>query len=175
EPWPKDCQLRAMLTGGDKLRRQPPDSFPAALLNHYGPTESTVVTTWAAVGSSKLQAPSTREVSSNKPQEGDGEDTLRESAAVSAPPIGRPISNTQVYVLDRRLQPVPIGVPGELHIGGVGLARGYLSRPRLTAEKFIANPFSREPHSRLYKTGDMVRCLADGNLESLGRLDNQAK
>ncbi|RKZ84633.1 MAG: hypothetical protein DRR19_17430 [Candidatus Parabeggiatoa sp. nov. 1] len=90
-------------------------------------------------------------------------------------PIGRPIANTQIYILDQSLQPVPIGVPGELHIGGVGLARGYLNRPELTAEKFINNPFSDDPNSRLYKTGDLARYLPDGNIEYLGRIDNQVK
>jgi len=91
------------------------------------------------------------------------------------PTIGRPIANTQVYILDRQLQPVPIGVAGDLHIGGDGLARGYLNRPDLTAEKFIANPFSTDPPSRLYKTGDLGRYHPDGNIEFLGRIDNQVK
>ncbi|MFL9453891.1 condensation domain-containing protein [Tolypothrix bouteillei VB521301_2] len=90
-------------------------------------------------------------------------------------PIGRSIANTQIYILDRYNQPVPTGVPGELHIGGVGLARGYLNRPETTAEKFIPNPFSAEPGSRLYKTGDLVRYLSDGNIEYLGRIDFQVK
>ncbi|MDM8568726.1 amino acid adenylation domain-containing protein, partial [Thiotrichales bacterium HSG1] len=90
-------------------------------------------------------------------------------------PIGRPIANTQIYILDRQLLPVPIGTPGELHIGGAGLARGYLNRPELTAEKFIPNPFSEEPNSRLYKTGDLARYLPDGNIEYLGRIDHQVK
>ncbi|MEH1951649.1 MAG: amino acid adenylation domain-containing protein [Nostoc sp.] len=89
--------------------------------------------------------------------------------------IGRPIANTQIYILDSHLQPVPIGVPGELHIGGAGLARGYLNRPELTNEKFISNPFSDEAHSRLYKTGDLARYLPDANIEYLGRIDNQVK
>ena len=90
-------------------------------------------------------------------------------------PIGRPIANTQLYILDRYLQPVPIGVGGELHIGGAGLARGYLNRWELTAEKFIPNPYSDEPDARLYKTGDRARYLPDGNIEYLGRIDNQVK
>jgi 2-polyprenyl-3-methyl-5-hydroxy-6-metoxy-1,4-benzoquinol methylase/acyl carrier protein len=102
----------------------------------------------------------------------------------SAPTIGKAIANVQIYLLDQNLQPVPIGVPGELHLGGAGLARGYLNRPELTAEKFIANPFDPplaplnkggEEPSKLYKTGDLARYLPDGSLEFLGRIDNQVK
>ncbi|WP_284190250.1 non-ribosomal peptide synthetase, partial [Vibrio zhanjiangensis] len=90
-------------------------------------------------------------------------------------PIGRPINNVEVYVLSPEQQLVPIGVPGELYVGGVGLARGYLNRPELTADKFIAHPFSDDPDARLYRTGDLVRWLPDGNLVFLGRLDHQVK
>ncbi|MBW4575234.1 MAG: amino acid adenylation domain-containing protein [Aphanothece sp. CMT-3BRIN-NPC111] len=90
-------------------------------------------------------------------------------------PIGRPIANTQIYILDTQLQPVPIGVPGEMYIGGISLARGYLNRPDLTADRFITNPFSQETKSRLYKTGDLARYLPDGNIEFLGRIDQQVK
>ncbi|HEX8472730.1 MAG TPA: amino acid adenylation domain-containing protein, partial [Pyrinomonadaceae bacterium] len=90
-------------------------------------------------------------------------------------PIGRPIANTECYLLDANLQPVPLGVSGELYTGGVGVARGYLGLPALTAEKFIPHPFSREPGARLYKSGDMARRLSDGNIEFLGRVDHQVK
>jgi len=89
--------------------------------------------------------------------------------------IGRPIANTQAYLVDGQREPVPIGVPGEILLGGAGLARGYLNRPELTAEKFIPNPFSTEPGARLYRTGDLGRYLPDGRIEYLGRLDRQVK
>ncbi|MCE0464996.1 AMP-binding protein, partial [Pseudomonas uvaldensis] len=91
------------------------------------------------------------------------------------PSIGRPFANVQVHVLDARGEPAPLGVAGEIHIGGVGVARGYLNRPELSAERFIADPFSSDPNARLYKTGDLGRWLADGTLEYLGRNDFQVK
>jgi surfactin family lipopeptide synthetase C len=112
---------------------------------------------------------------------GPSEDTIYSSFALldkeitKRPSIGHPIANTSIYILDSHLQPLPIGVPGELHIGGDGLARGYLNRPELTQEKFIPNPFINEPSARLYKTGDLARYLPDGNIEFLGRIDNQVK
>ncbi|MEO1348695.1 MAG: amino acid adenylation domain-containing protein [Cyanobacteria bacterium J06635_15] len=121
------------------------------IINHYGPTEATV-----GVLTYPVKALSVEPVSKTVP-------------------LGRPLANTQVYVLDQRLCPVPMGIPGELYISGAGLARGYLNRPGLTEERFIANPFTNEPGARLYKTGDLVRYLPDGNLEFLGRTDNQVK
>ncbi|HXT39726.1 MAG TPA: amino acid adenylation domain-containing protein [Candidatus Angelobacter sp.] len=110
---------------------------------------------------------------------GPSEDTTYSTFALRSPngpaTIGRPIANTQVYILDDHQQPAPVGVPGELCLGGDGLARGYLNRPALTAEKFIPHPFAGQPGARLYKTGDRARYLADGNIEFLGRLDHQVK
>jgi amino acid adenylation domain-containing protein/non-ribosomal peptide synthase protein (TIGR01720 family) len=168
-------RTRSFIIGGEALRGEILSFWqrhaPATrLINEYGPTET-------VVGCCVYEVPD-------------------ESSMAGAVPIGRPIANTQLYVLDRRLQPTPIGVPGELYIGGDGLARGYLNRPDLTAEKFIPNPFrttadGRLPTaaaesstfsglpsvvgSRLYKTGDLARYLPDGNIEFLGRIDHQVK
>ncbi|MBA2285605.1 MAG: amino acid adenylation domain-containing protein, partial [Ktedonobacteraceae bacterium] len=142
-------QLRTLLTGGDLLHRAPAQNLPFTLVNNYGPTEYTVVTTSEVVAS--------------------------RSELEDRPAIGRPIANTRVYVLDRRMQPVPIGVAGELYIGGEGLARGYRSRPDLTAARFLPDPFCAQPGARLYKTGDVVRYRTDGRLEFLGRNDEQVK
>jgi amino acid adenylation domain-containing protein len=148
EDWPRDIALRAVLTGGDKLKRRSPRGFPCALVNHYGPTEATVVATCAHVG-----------------REGSGD----------VPTIGRPIANTHTFVVDPRGRLLPAGVPGELLIGGDGLARGYLNRPELTAGRFVAVSFGDEEPRRLYRTGDLVRWRTDGELEFLGRLDSQVK
>ena len=148
EDWPARPALRALLTGGDCLRRGA-NGLPCALINHYGPTENTVVTTCGVVGAGR---------------EGD-----------PLPSIGQPIDNVEVYVLDRALQPVPLGVPGELYIGGSGLARGYWNRPKLTEERFIPHPFSVHSGDRLYKTGDFVRYRRGGELEFVGRRDGQVK
>jgi amino acid adenylation domain-containing protein/non-ribosomal peptide synthase protein (TIGR01720 family) len=144
--WPPNAALRTLLTGGDQLHQYPSTSHPFEVVNNYGPTENTVVTTSGTV-------------------------PKRQQAL--SPAIGRAIANTQIYVLDSRLQPVPIGVTGELYISGESLARGYLHRLDLTAERFIHNPFA--PEGRLYRTGDLVRYRADGNIEFLGRIDNQVK
>jgi amino acid adenylation domain-containing protein len=145
EHWPRELALRALLTGGDRLRRAPARPLPFRLVNHYGPTENTVVATAGEV----------------------------RPGVDGPPPIGRPLPNVEAHVLDRHLEPLPVGAPGELCLGGVGLARGYLGRPDLTAAQFVAHPF--EPGSRLYRTGDRVRWNRAGELEFLGRLDHQVK
>ncbi|MEG4966398.1 amino acid adenylation domain-containing protein [Microcoleus sp. B6-A1] len=122
-----------------------------SVFNHYGPTETTVGVLTYQVEFDKI---------------GCDFDTV---------PLGLPIANTQIYILDSYLQSVPIGVPGELYIGGDNLARGYLNRPELTAEKFIPNPFDTQAKTRLYKTGDLARYLPDGNIEFIGRIDDQVK
>jgi amino acid adenylation domain-containing protein len=144
--------LKRVFCGGEAmsadLKRKFFTCLNAELIHQYGPTETTVdVTTWEC-----------------KPED--------DHIVV---PIGHPIANTQVYILDANLQPVPVGVQGELYIGGASLARGYLNRPELTSEKFIANPFSYKPDSRIYKTGDLVRYRNDGTIEFLGRIDHQVK
>src|SRR3954471_2377086 len=96
-------------------------------------------------------------------------------SATKAVPIGQPIANTQIYILDQHLQPVPVGVVGEIYIGGAGVARGYLNRPELTAERFIPDPLSVVPGARIYKSGDLGRYRADGTIEYLGRNDHQVK
>lgn len=146
-PWSANTTLRTMLTGGDRLNSYPSHKLPFNFFNNYGPTENTVVTTSGQI--------------------------LPAASDSKFPPIGRPITNTQVYILDPYLQPLPIGVYGEIYIGGLSLARGYLNRPDLTSERFIANPFVA--NERLYKTGDLGRYLPDGNIEFLGRIDHQVK
>ncbi len=147
--------VRQLLIGGEALsvphvRRALALLPQTQIINGYGPTESTTFTCCYSIP---------RPLEEN----------------LSSIPIGKPIGNTEVYILDSQLHPVPIGVAGELYIGGDGLARGYLNQPELTAEKFIEHPFSEDSQARLYKTGDRVRYLADGNIEFLERLDNQVK
>jgi amino acid adenylation domain-containing protein len=152
--FPNNAALRILLTGGDKLHQYPLADHVFQVVNNYGPTENTVVTTSGQV------------IVKNK-------DNI-------TPAIGRPIDNTQVYILDKYLQPVPIGVPGELYISGDGLARGYLNLSDLTVERFIPNPFISSIDaicrvSTIYKTGDLVRYRLDGKIEFLNRLDEQIK
>ena len=126
---------------------------PARLINTYGPTEATVVSSLCELRPGASHDPVTR----------------------SEVPIGRPLGNATIYILDGSLNPLPIGMPGELHVGGSVLARGYINRPELTYERFIPDPFSDAPEARLYKTGDIARWRSDGNIEFLGRVDDQVK
>ena len=144
--------LRQVICSGEALSYELQQRFfertGVALSNLYGPTEASIdVTAWEC----------------------------RSDSDRTIVPIGRPIANTQVYILDGDLNPLPIGVVGEIYIGGDGVARGYLNRPELTAEKFIPDPFSNEPGARIYKTGDLARYLPDGNIDFLGRTDHQVK
>ena len=153
DPLLKACQsLRWVCCGGEAMPPDLPARFFALLdvelYNLYGPTETAVDATWW---------------------------NCRRGDVRSLIPIGRPISNVQTYILDPSGEPVAPGVPGELCIGGAGLARGYLNAPGLTAERFVANPFSQVAGARLYRTGDRCRWLADGVIEFLGRLDHQVK
>ncbi|MEH2267248.1 MAG: amino acid adenylation domain-containing protein [Nostoc sp.] len=149
------CSLREVITAGEQLRitdaiahlfSQLPN---CTLHNHYGPSETHLVTAFTLANS-----PTDWSI---------------------LPPIGRPIANSQIYLLDSHLQPVSVGVPGELYIGGIGIARGYLNRLDLTDVRFIANPFENSNCDRLYKTGDLARYLPDGNIEYLSRIDHQVK
>ncbi len=148
--WPKHAALRILLTGADTLHHSPPASLPFNLVNNYGPTECTVVATsghvWPASNSSG-----------------------------QPPSIGRPIDNTEIYILDEKMSELALGKPGELYIGGAGVARGYRNHPELTKQKFVSNPFSADPGDRLYRSGDRVRVLPSGELEFLGRIDQQVK
>jgi acyl-coenzyme A synthetase/AMP-(fatty) acid ligase len=138
-----------LLTGADTLHRYPSSNLPFALVNNYGPTECTVVSTSGAV--------------------------LPSAETDQQPTIGRPIDNVQVHILDEQLNPVPVGVTGELFVGGDGLARGYVNRPDQDAEAFISNPFSDSKGDRLYRTGDLARYLPDGQIAFMGRTDEQVK
>lgn len=144
------ARLDLLLLGGEPL--PPPLAekllalLPGRLCNMYGPTETTV---WST--------------------------THRVEKGAGPVSIGRPIANTQVHILDRHLQPLPVGVPGELYLGGDGVAQGYLNRPELTAEKFLPDPFAAKPGARLYRTGDLARFRANGEIEFLGRADHQVK
>ncbi len=150
-------QLRLVISAGDILPMETTASYyqlPVAcsvrLLNEYGPTETTITATIFEISP--------------------GDEQIRPRRSI---PIGRPLPNRKIYILDCSGNPVPIGVPGEIHIGGSGLARGYLNRPELTREKFVPDPFSNDPKARVYKTGDLARWFPDGNIEFLGRIDQQ--
>jgi acyl-coenzyme A synthetase/AMP-(fatty) acid ligase/acyl carrier protein len=148
----KCVSLRQVICSGEALPLELQNRFftrlDARLHNLYGPTEAAVdVTYWECRRETELQTV----------------------------PIGRPVANTQMYILDSNMQPVPAGVAGELYIGGIQVGRGYLNRPELTAERFIPDPFSKDPEARLYRTGDATRYLPDGSIEYLGRLDFQIK
>jgi amino acid adenylation domain-containing protein len=147
--WPKTTALRFLLTGADTLKKYPSSRLPFVLVNNYGPTEGTVVSTSGVI------AP--------------------DGSTKQAPSIGRPIDGVEIYILDEHQQPVSEGITGEIYIGGSGLARGYRKRPDLTAERFVTNPFSAEADARLYRTGDLARWLPDGQITFLGRVDEQVK
>jgi amino acid adenylation domain-containing protein len=148
-PWPTETRLRILLTGADVLHLHPSAAVPFKLVNNYGPTECTVVTTSGLVPAGEPQ--------------------------VGLPPIGRPIDNARVYILDEEMRKVGEGEAGEIYIGGAGVARGYLNRPLLTAKRFVPNTFVGGTEGRLYRTGDLGRYRADGQIDFLGRLDEQVK
>jgi len=147
--WPTKASLRVMLTGADTLHHYPPRKLPFQLVNNYGPTECTVVTTSGTV--------------------------LPNEHADRLPSIGSPIDNMEVYILNEDMRKAPTGEAGEIYIGGAGLARGYRNRPDLTAERFVPDPFDSEPGARLFRTGDLGRYLPDGQIAFLGRVDEQIK
>jgi amino acid adenylation domain-containing protein len=147
--WPPDTKLRFLLTGADALHHYPPMNLPFPLVNNYGPTECTVVATSGVVSSTEKT------------------DRL--------PPIGRPITGTEVYILDSNMKQVPSGKLGEIYLGGASVGRGYLNDPELTAERFLRDPFSSTTSSRLYRTGDLGSWLPDGQIGFHGRIDDQVK
>jgi amino acid adenylation domain-containing protein/non-ribosomal peptide synthase protein (TIGR01720 family) len=152
DDWATADDLRLVIIGGDKALPQRVEQWWANvgprihLVNTYGPTEATIVSTMCDL-----------------------------TTPVTVVPIGRPVANSQAYVLDQRLQPLPVGARGELYLGGAGISRGYLGDPGLTAEKFVPDPFNSTPGARLYRTGDAVRHGRDGQIEFLGRMDQQLK
>ena len=145
-----------LVLGGEavnwELVRRVQQAGKCAVINHYGPTEATVGCCTFSIA-----------------------DNIVSAWAPATVPIGRPIANDQIYILDQRMRPVPIGVPGELCIGGAGIAQGYLNQPQQTAERFVKDPFSQEGNARLYRSGDLARFLPDGDVEFLGRIDQQVK
>jgi len=150
--WPAETKLRFLLTGADTLKAYPPANLPFALVNNYGPTECTVVSTSGIIPAA------------NSTNHGDSH---------PAPSIGKPIDGVEIYILDEQKRKVHEGAAGEIYVGGAGLARGYSNRPELTAERFVANPF--RPGTRMYRTGDRGRWLPNGEIAFLGRVDEQVK
>jgi amino acid adenylation domain-containing protein len=148
-PWPAQTALRLMLTGADTFHHYPPEGLPFQLINNYGPTECTVVATSGQI--------------------------FAEDSGQGLPPIGLPIANPRIYILDESGRQVPPGTEGELHIGGAGVARGYRNRPDLTARRFVPDPFGARPGGRLFKTGDVARLLSDGRIAFIRRMDDQVK
>jgi len=149
QTWPMKLSLRYLLTGGDRLLTRPPPGFPVVVLNTYGPTENTVDSTWSEVA--------------------------QQSDDLSLPPIGRPISNVNTYILNDNLKPVNKGEEGQLYLGGEQIARGYLGMPELTAMYFTPDPFVNKIGARMYRTGDCVRWLDNEELEFIGRQDEQVQ
>ena len=147
EQWPSQLQLRSLLIGGDRVHAAALKECSFKLINNYGPTEYTMITTWGEVVTGSAQDPT----------------------------IGRPIANTQIYILDKELEPVATGVAGEIYIGGHGLSRGYLNRAELTAERFIPDPYGANSGARLYRTGDLARWTSTGEIDFIGRIDHQVK
>jgi acyl-coenzyme A synthetase/AMP-(fatty) acid ligase/acyl carrier protein len=145
--WPKETSFRFMLTGADTLHNYAPAGLPFTLVNNYGPTECTVVATSASIPA--------------------------DDSSHGLPPIGRPIDNVEIYILDANMKRIPAGTLGEIYVAGAGVARGYLNDAALTAERFVANPF--QPGTRLYRTGDMGSYRADGQISFHGRVDDQVK
>ena len=169
--WPDQTALRILLTGADTLHHRPSPDLPFALVNNYGPTECTVVATSGTVAPRDSAKPySSNQYSSDQPSN-------------QLPTIGRPIDNTQIYIVNEEMQQVPAGAVGELCVAGAGLARGYHKRADLTLQKFVPNLFHAQhsangnshSSSRLYRTGDLARLLPNGEIEFMGRLDEQIK
>jgi len=150
--WPAETKLRFLLTGADTLKAYPPATLPFALVNNYGPTECTVVSTSGII-------PAAGSANRNEAQ--------------PAPSIGKPIDGIEIYILDEQKRKVSEGATGEIYVAGAGLARGYRNRPDLTAERFVPNPF--HPAARMYKTGDLGRWLPNGEIAFMGRVDEQVK
>jgi acyl-coenzyme A synthetase/AMP-(fatty) acid ligase len=148
EEWPADASLRLFLTGGDRLRKRARAGAPFEVVNRYGPTECTVYCTQQRISRFGGDQPGS---------------------------IGRPIANTRIYLLDAQGEPVPVGVSGEIYVGGVGVARGYWEDEPKTSASFVPDRFGPTPNRRLYRTGDLARYLPDGTLEFLGRADGQVK